>query len=91
MFIARGLVFLDLTLCSVPFSNQEFVPECIVQVRSRSSSSSTTSTTSSSKTRRRKRALAGLVRVLFTGLDDEEEHQIVHHLGNVVIEPLMKM
>lgn len=66
--------------------------DSIVQVPSaRSSRSSSTSSVSSSlnsttgekSTRRRKRALAGQVRVLFTGFDDDEDRQMVYSLGNL--------
>ena len=52
--------------------------------RSRNNNNSTiTSSSNISETpaRRKKRALAGLVRVLFTGFDDENDRQIVFKLG----------
>ena len=52
--------------------------------RSRNNNNSTiTSSSNISETpaRRKKRALAGLVRVLFTGFDDENDWQIVFKLG----------
>merc|ERR1712071_594771 len=57
--------------------------------RSRNNNNSTTacsSQISDTPARRKKRALAGLVRVLFTGYDDENDRQIVFKLGGQVVE-----